>query len=828
MAKRKMNTVKIAHIREKDKAVQPLQEHCRNVGRLCRESGARLGLGNICELIGLLHDLGKATQQFADYLMQENQMMVSEQRIPHQNHSPSGAIFAYVRWFHGSQLAEESIQKLAAQMIALCILGHHSGLADCLDIQGDSPFLHAIEQERKPLHYEEAKAWFLQEVCSAEQLDELFVRSCQELQQFCKQADAFRCGLTARLLLSILVDADRWDSACFAYDADPFAQKAALPDWDENVRQLEQYLDKQFADRSPLQTIRTRISDICAEKAELRPGIYSLSVPTGGGKTLSSLRYALAHAARHGKQRIFYIIPFNTILDQNAQDIREALKNTSAAILEHHSNVVLESEKNQANSEEFYTELQQYKQLTERWDSDIILTSLVQFFNAVFRRENSAARRMYRMTNAVVVFDEIQSLPQKCKALFEQAIQFLADCCGCTILLCTATQPRLQVTKTELMPEAERLYEQLKRVQFIPDIKTQRSYADAAADMKTMLLKGKSVLNIVNTKAAAWGIYSRMQQQLKEAGFVCLALPHGLSKDELRKRAREAAENEILCVHLSTLMCPAHRLECINQIRIWTQQNKLTFCVSTALIEAGINVSFPVVVRSLAGLPSIIQAAGRCNRNMETELGQVYIWRLYEENLQQLPEIEMGQNISEKIIRKKQKNPDFLGTPAAMEQYFRESGRQKDTYPYPQWNTTLNAMLSDNGKCRVEAANRAVNPLPGLCEQSGYQLVQSFRTAGEAFEVIAQNARPVVVPYGAGREIIAALQGRHTMQEEIRLLREAQRYTVNLYDNVYRRLEEEGALCALGQTGAAALREGYYSDAGGVCVQKQELEELIL
>ncbi|MDO4175822.1 MAG: DEAD/DEAH box helicase family protein, partial [Eubacteriales bacterium] len=228
---------------------------------------------------------------------------------------------------------------------------------------------------------------------------------------------AFQAGMLTRFLLSVLIDADRWDSACFEYGRDSMKQSNPVPDWAQLSKRYEAYAKETFTGTGELDRKRQEISDLCVEKADGRTGIYRLSVPTGGGKTFASLRYAMKHAKQNGQQHIFYIIPYNTILDQNAKDIREALAQYEG-ILEHHSNVMVMQEDDKEE------ELLRYKQLTERWDSDIILTSMVQFLNALFRKENTNARRMHRLTNAVLIFDEIQALPRHCKGLFERRLPF--------------------------------------------------------------------------------------------------------------------------------------------------------------------------------------------------------------------------------------------------------------------------------------------------------------------------------------------------------------------------------------------------------------------
>lgn len=792
----------IAHKRECDGKEQTYGEHSRNVSELCYILAKKIRLGKLAKLCGLLHDYGKSIQDFTDYLRKTGSK--------HPLHAGLGALYVWKRW---GESADTVGERRTAQILSLGIYGHHAGLPDCLHVSGHSPFLDGLHEQDMD-YYMEAMENFYQEAASEEELDELFQEACRELDKFGIGNDSFEWGMLTRLLLSILVDADRWDTACFEHDTDPFdALREDDVDWGDLLNRLEIYLEA-FPKEGELAKIRRDISDWCKAAGEREPGIYSLSVPTGGGKTYSSLRWALTQAERNGHQRIFYIIGMNTILDQNAQDIRTALQGYPS-ILEHHSNVVLEDEEDEAN----------YHRLTERWESRLILTSLVQFLDTLFRKENSKTRRMHQLVNSVLVFDEIQTLPPKCRDLFKRAIQFLVRYCRCTVLLCTATQPELDLEAKELVPDVKALYRKLNRVTYIPQLKA-RKYDDAASFLASFVRKRNSVLMVVNTKAAAWNIFQRLFSNLGEEGYGLLTIERGLSEQELKKCAQECGENEILCVHLSTLMCPAHRKEILRWIKIWLSEKKLVCCVSTTLIEAGINVSFPIVVRSVAGIPSMIQAAGRCNRNCEKDTGYVYLWNLAEEKLGCLPEIQNGREISMKLIGSLGRT-DEIGMPEMVQRYFveeRNYTQREEKYPYKEWNSNLTAMLSKNSVCKTAAGERGDDPSRYLSKR----LYQSFRTAGTVFRVIDQETRSVLVPYGKGKELIKKLCGSHTLSEEIRYLREAQQYSVNLYDQIFARLAKEGGLLSVGESGAVALREEYYDEWSGIITTAREMEELIL
>lgn len=813
----------IAHIRASDGGIQPLSSHCRNVAALCSRGAEIVGLAKMAELIGLMHDMGKATDEFADYLRAA--LRDDKANSPH-HHAPAGAIYAYRRWFMRENAP--SCERAAAQIAMLCILGHHAGLTDCLDVKGKSTLLKNMKDEAVPVHADEAIAWFLQNIADEAELDALYESACRELNALFPDLDrpsadtAVALGLISRLMLSALVDADRWDSACFEYNENPF-ETAASPDWNALLNTFERFRRTHLSGEGDINRIRADISDLCWQKAASDTGVVTLSVPTGGGKTFSSLRYALRHAALNGQRRIFYIIPYNTILDQNARDIREALADYPS-ILEHHSNVVTDPK---GESDDGQTD---YKRLTERWDSDIILTSLVQFLNACYAAPNSTARRFHALTNAVLIFDEIQSLPKACKVLFERAIQFLTKYCRSTVVLCTATQPRLSLTPApvELMPHVDALYERLKRVQYIPQLDADRTCASAGAEIARML-EEKSVLAILNTKAAAWNVYDAATQALRERGHALAAFDPRLPEEALSDAARASSPDETLCVHMSTLLCPAHRKKLIAWIKAWLRAGRRVLCVSTALIEAGINVSFPVVIRDLAGLPSVVQAAGRANRNMEYGRGDVLIWNFPEETraLAHLEDVQHGADITRTFLNSASIDNDELDSPKMIENYFNQEARyieEKQKFPVE---------VREDGRRKscylTELLGKNTQIVSGIGK---YKLLkplvlhQSFRTAGKYFYVIPDDTKSVLVPWGGGAELIAALNGEHDMREEIRLLRRAQAYSVNVYDNMYRRLKNAGAISLIGNSGVCALAEGFYSDAGGVSVEQSELELL--
>ena len=768
----------IAHIDCETRREQSLLEHSRNVSGLCSQAASVLRLGALASLIGLIHDMGKATENYRTYLLISAGVIQGRASRGSVHHAPVGAIFAYRRWFHRPEA--DTAMKTTAQIVMLTVYGHHSGLMDVITPDGELQLLERLEQDPDVLCYEEAVNHFVREVCSLNELDALFDKALGEIRAFLEKLKGSGItdkpsirGLLTKELFGILIDADRWDSACFSYGTAP-QQKDIAPDWAKALNHLNLHLS-QLDHGSPISRIRSRISEECEQAAGGNGHLFRLSVPTGGGKTFASLRFALKRAALRPEEckRIFYVIPFNTILDQNARDIRNALGD-SLRILEHHSNVVFEGEQ---AAEEFGN----YRLLTERWDSDLILTSMVQFLNCFYTADNSDARRIPQLSGSIIVFDEIQSLPKKCTRLFEQAIDFLTEFCGCTVVLCTATQPALQfhISPAEIVSDVPTLFGQLKRTRLTDETQTALSWDEASEKAAGLMKRYGAVLMIVNTQKAA----QEMAALMKERGYPV--------------------------AHLSTDMVPAHRIRVIGSIRNWDGDRPL-FCVSTALIEAGINISFPCVVRSLAGLGSILQAAGRCNRNGELGegvLGDVYIWLLRDERLVNLREIADAQQVTCGILAS-----DFiLDSPEGIDRYFqneRETFDRLIDYPIISPKATLTDLFGKNTVSRKEipAAKDAVSfPIPG-----------AFHTVGENFQVIDEQTQSVLVPYEKGEEIIAKLCSIRDMREMTRLLREAQQYSVSLYDSRFKRFLSSGIIRYDENSGVYILRKEYYSQDTGV------------
>ena len=813
----------IAHLRKSDEQIQSVQAHLKETAALAKVFAQKLNLESAGELLGLMHDFGKYSRKFQKYIHDEtglfNPDLDDEESTPDGSkvdHSTAGAQWVYreLRKFGAAQ----GIGEFLGQMLGLCIASHHGeGLIDCLDGEGNPKWIerfnktdeltHLAECERNADEVIRQKAHEL----AGENLIRSLLKAVKPIisdSTINEKIKEFYLGCLTRFLFSCLIDADRINSSDFEREAQKEVRRLAeKPDWQSAIDKLEVKLagfeNRPAEEIKPIDEIRPRISDDCLKRAVDSQGIYTLTVPTGGGKTLASLRYALHHAQKHNLDRIIYIIPYTSIIDQNAQAVREILGEDW--VLEHHSN--LEPEK----------QSWQDKLLSENWDKPIVFTTMVQFLDAWFGGGTRGARHIHPMTNAVLIFDEIQTLPVKCVHLFCNVLNWLTTFGKSTAVLCTATQPLLGKSGLQNFPEDKRgaitargllrlpenaeimgkhqdldkLFEELSRVEIRFNEKAGGWNVDeAGAFLLEQFATTPSCLFIVNTKKWAQELYQYCQ--------------------------RQNVPPEVL-FHLSTNQCAAHRKAIFDTIKARLEKKQPVICISTQLIEAGVDISMACVIRALGGLDSIAQAAGRCNRHKEVDKGLVYVLNLQEQDFTRiLPDIQAGKTHAERVFR------DFAGQdilqPAAMELYFEYYFYQRsDEMAYSIKNSATGSLLdwlSDNALNPYgEKNNKRSKPLP--------LLMQSFKSAGRAFQAIDAPTHAVIVPYGEGAELIAKLCGEWDPKEMHRTLQKAQRYSVNVFPNVWGKLQKENALHeTIEGSGIYYLKGRPYNDDFGLSVDE--------
>ena len=791
-----------AHIRPLDKREQTVKDHCLETAELAAKYAEQAGLAQTAKLSALLHDIGKLTADFDAYIHQ-----TADFRRGELDHSFAGAKYLQAI---AAQSEDINMQKTAG-LLGRVILSHH-GLHDWVNDDAEDVFRKRTEKET---YYAEImqnlrNAEWLPDVQAAlpdasAELTEIRAR----LKALSPDAEtfAFYLGMLERLLQSVLIDADRTDTADFMAGTATDADFDTLQLWQEMQERMQQKLDS-FADKTdPISLQRKSISDRCAAFAAHDVHICKLIVPTGGGKTLSSLRFAIEYAAQHPVEKIFYIAPFMSILEQNSDVIRGIAGD--AAFLEHHSNML-------AEVSEADDRLQDYELRTEKWDSPVIATTMVQFLNALFSSQTGAVRRMHRLSRAVIIIDEVQSIPLKCVYLFNLAINFLSQICGSTVVLCSATQPPFDLLDTFplLLDENSSMtgdtaadFEAFRRTKLIcQQKKGGYSYDEAADFCREQFAENGSLLLVVNTKSAAKELYQRLRETERASVF-----------------------------HLSTNMCPQHRRERIREMKQMLSAHESVICVTTQLIEAGVDISFGCVVRSLAGMDNAAQAAGRCNRNGEYHREcPVYILHLSEEKLGSLAEIGEAQKISEQLLAMPD-DTDFLSVPL-MSDYFRKlyqnaqkrnvHGKTRNLLRYPLKETAdqdiLNLLSLNQIRVRM-TRNKALT----FCGQA-------FKKAGSEFKVIDSSTTNVIVPYNEEAEaIIAALGSEQNPKETVRLLRQAQKYAVSIYEGTKQKLEQESAiytLCCgnLQSCTVQVLEKRFYHADHGITLEGGEHEVLCL
>ena len=816
------------------KQSQSLATHLTETAAIAKILAAKLGLDLAGELLGLMHDFGKYSLKFQKYIYDAtgliNPDLDDEESTPggsKVDHSTAGAQWVYRRL---AAMGQKESGVLCGQMLGLCIASHHgAGLIDCLDDEGNVVWQKRFNKDDSLTHLSECLQNADESVLrQAEGLADkaLLVQMLAPLKavlmlpeaQAGHQIKEFYLGCFTRFLFSCLIDADRINSADFERENQKKIRRLQeKPDWQAAIAKLEAKL-AQFERRYPIDEIRRQIADDCLQRAADAQGIYTLTVPTGGGKTLASLRHALHHAQTHGLERIIYIIPYTSIIDQNAEAVRDILGDEW--VLEHHSN--LDPEK----------QTWQNKLLSENWNKPIVFTTMVQFLDAWFGGGTRGARHIHPMANSVLIFDEIQTLPVKCVHLFCNALNWLVQFGGSSAVLCTATQPLLSACGVDEFPEDKRalvkargllqlatnaeimgknqaldkLFADLSRVEIKFNEKAGGwSVDEAGAFLLTQFQTALSCLFIVNTKKWAKALYQYCQQQNvpSEALF-----------------------------HLSTNQCAAHRKALFARMKQRLEQKLPVVCISTQLIEAGVDISMACVIRALGGLDSIAQAAGRCNRHGENAgKGWVWVLNLQEPSLAKvLPDIDAGQQQAERVLR------EFAGQdilqPKAMRQYFEYYFYQRSDEVAYQINKngsdSLLSWLSDN------RYNQAASDRNGKLKNDvlrGHNLdpllMHSFKSAGRAFQVIGAPTRAVIVPYGEGKALIAKLCGEYEPKAFYGYLNQAQRFSVNVFPNVWDKLLKEAAVQQIADTGIYYLHTSHYIDEYGLSVDEVGLMDFL-
>lgn len=682
-----------------DESRQILSEHLENVAQLAGDFAESFKAREWGKAAGLLHDRGKASREFQERLRGSGKSV---------DHSTAGAQFAESRW------------KGAGRLIAACVAGHHGGLKDGASGAGSS----LAARLKKAI---------------AKIIDEDELPAVPEIGQFpmrpapgaTKKTLAFRISFFTRMLFSCLTDADFLDTESFM-NRERSSARRGYPELSQMQNRFSERIEaiRNKPDPQPIDFQRNLILDTCLSKADQPTGMFSLTVPTGGGKTLSSLAFSLKHALIHGLKRVIYVIPFTSIIEQNADVFREFVGRDS--VLEHHS--AFDSAKFPRKDPENNEILQRFELASENWDAPLIVTTSVQFFESLFSSRTSQCRKLHSIARSVVILDEAQMLPvdflQPClEVLRELSLNY-----GTSIVLCTATQPALNRTDEfpgglegvrEIAPDPVRLYNSFRRV----------NITDAGFLTQEQLVHQvealSQVLCIVNTRREAREVFEGL-------------------------RPAEGA------YHLSALMCPEHRSIQIAEVKERLRLGLPCRVVSTMLIEAGVDIDFPIVYREIAGIDSIAQAAGRCNREGRLIFGELILFR-FESGMAS----DHSRIPSEAAAETMRKFPDDPLCLDAVEDFFRNL----------YWRA---------GE-RLDSEHILDDLQEGLKD-----CFFPFETVAGKFRIIKEEGDTVLIPFDdKARKAIESLR---FVEFPGKILRDLQRYTVQVRPGELAALEAQGMI----------------------------------
>lgn len=773
----------IAHSSENSEKIehQPLKEHSENVAALAASHAAHFGGQELARVSGLLHDLGKYSADFQARIRGANK------RVDHST------------W--GAKVAIEKYRQLG-HLIAYGIVGHHAGLADGSGVGGKRQTVDArLADKSLPVldaHWQQELTLPTEQGLMAGIVSSLKIR---------KSCPSFSLSFLVRMIFSSLVDADFIDTERYYDNFKTEGEKRSanrdkkMPTLDELREALNNHLARFEKSRHEgINQIRADILKYARARAEEAPGLFSMNVPTGGGKTLASLAFALDHAIKHGLRRVIYVIPYTSIVEQNAAVFRKALgPYGDVAVLEHHSAFVQPSTDKQ-DPDRFQAQ-DKLKLAMENWDAPIVVTTAVQLFESLFASRTSQCRKLHNISNSVVILDETQTIPLPVLRPAVAAISELTTNYRTSVVLCTATQPALQApTFTDglegvraLVEDEKDLAAKLKRVKV--------SHIGECDDLQLVerMRKMPRVLCIVNNRRHARALAQRLwdmqegqqpdDQQVQPEPRVDQLTQQG---EHHQARAEQRVPEQGV-VHLSTLMCAKHRSAVLARIRQTLAEPGGTPCrvISTSLIEAGVDVSFPCVMRAEAGLDSIAQAAGRCNRNGEQKPDESHVHVF--SNQEWKPPLEMAQfaQAAREIMRQ---YPDDVLSPEAIHAYFN----------LLYW-TKGDEELDKNG---ILADLKASNPksLP-------------FERISDKFRMIEDTQQPVIIPWDdTARQTLEALRFTDRIGSLARML---QPYIVQVPHKQFLSLQGYGAIQPVaaekwGEQFMELVATDLYSDAYGL------------
>ncbi|GFI45951.1 hypothetical protein IMSAGC019_01264 [Lachnospiraceae bacterium] len=716
----------IAHINKLGEK-QSIKEHLLGTAERAKSFAGDFNCDKVGYFCGILHDIGKYSVEFQHRINNPD-------KVKKVDHSTAGALEA---------MKQKNVP------VAMAIAGHHSGLMDGgsykFSEEGDGTFFGRIKKQVPD--YSEWKV----------EMDAIL--GSDLIPDFCLKADhkGFTMSFFIRMLYSCLVDADYLDTEKFMDGG--VKSRGNYASIDELCvlfdKYIQNWLNKTEFDNEKQKMLcesRNRILQLCMEKGEkLDRGLYTLTVPTGGGKTTASLGFSLKHMKRNGMKRVIYVIPYTSVIDQNAQVFEGILGEEN--VLEHHSGVQYEMPEGQSENYQMYQKVL----ATENWDMPVIVTTAVQFFESLFANKSSKCRKLHNIANSVVIFDEAQTLPIPYLEPCIAAISELVGNYRATVILCTATQPALenifskylQHTKIqEICDGVDGMYQQFQRTKIV------NAGSLNIEQLKEQISNAKQVLCIVNKRKTAQELY----KGIPEDGAYCL----------------------------TTLLCPMHRKQKFSEIRHRLKSGLPCRVIATSLIEAGVDLDFPKVYRQEIGLDSLIQAAGRCNREGKRQI---------EDSLVYLFKLE-GDSIS--LIKQ---NVDALRETL---RHYEDPAELKAVSFYFQFFRGLlgNENLDQNKILDACDISKGINGK-----------IYPFASISERFKLIEDQTKTVYIPVGEGKTYIEQIRDGKMSRE---LFRKLGQFSVNVFPNHLKTLLETGSLEVVDDTVYILGDMNQYDDATGL------------
>lgn len=791
-----------AHSKKQDDKViyQLLKDHCIHTAEYASAIMADNGFKNTAYLAGVLHDMGKYSDLFQDYLIKAS---TGEKVYPGSvNHSFAGTVYVLEK-YHGNQ---KSYEAMTSELIAYAIGAHH-GEFDVVDLNNHNGFVHRLEVNREEIQYALALRRYFADCISEQQLDSLFLQSVNEVKYFfekvrgeyvnknMKSSVHYQLGMLTRMILSAVICADRMDTIEYMYGLSHPNDNISTEFWHTQLLYLDSKLMKKRND-TLINKQRQAISDQCKQFATNGDGIYRLSVPTGAGKTLSTLRYALTLAEMTGKKRVIFAIPLLSVMDQNSEVIREHIQDKDQ-IGEYHSNII--------HSKDNGIELQKMQLLEEFWEKPVIIATLYQLLMNLFSDGTSFIARMHALSDSVMIIDEAQSIPLKMTYMFNLAANFLSTFFRTTIVLSSATQPCFEnVTfplklsdPADMVCLNREMKEVFRRTEIVNCTGLEMTIEELAQFGQKILCNAQSLLIICNTKKEAADLFNRLSL-INDMGYELF--------------------------HLSTSMCMQHRKDTLKYINECLDGKQKVICIATQLVEAGIDFSFESVIRIIAGMDNLAQAAGRCNRSGEfSHICKVYLVSLKNEKLGPLKDIRLAQECTLNFLQAFEKNREYfqndLLSQESIRDYYTKLFNELSNENYLAYQIKDKFGIQDKLFYLLAANDQHADFQED--QQYSYFLRQSFKTAGENFKVYDCNTIDVIVPYNGEAEDI--INNLYSSRSEFDLgylkqeLHRAKPYTVQIWENQIAEMQNGGMLHPDKNGYFYTLQKQWYDQKLGVC-----------